>query len=181
MLNNNNNDNLIEVVVSTNKCTKVVKGGKNLSFAVLSIVGDKKGRVSYGIGKAREVADARTKAFTNAKKKLIKIPLKESRTVHYDIETTFSACKVIIRSAPSGTGIIAGNIQRNIFECLGIKDVVAKSVGTTNPYNVVFATFKALTSIDSPKNIADRRGKNIGDIIKRRNKLISSNNIEEGK
>ena len=114
-----------ELGISVNKCTKVVKGGKNLSFAVLVVVGDKKGRINFGIGKAREVADARAKAFTNAKKSLKKVPLKEGRTLHHDYEGDFGACKVIIRNAPSGTGVISGGIMRSIFECLGVKDVVA--------------------------------------------------------
>lgn len=183
MLNINKENSLIEKLISVNKCTKVVSGGKNLSFAALVVVGDKKGKVNFGIGKAREVADARTKAFTNAKKMLKKVPLKESRTVHHDCEGNFGACKVIIRTAPSGTGVISGGIMRNIFECLGIKDVVAKSIGSNNPYNVVMATFDALLGMNSPKAVAERRGKNINEVIKRRNFLMNIvvNNEEEGK
>lgn len=183
MLNKDKDNSLVEKLIAVNKTTKVVQGGKNLSFTVLVVVGDKKGKVNFGIGKAREVADARTKAFTNAKKTLIKVPLKEGRTVHHDIESSYGACKVIIRTAPSGTGIISGGIMRSIFEALGIKDVVAKSVGSNNPYNVVRATFNALQSINSPKSVADRRGKNINEIIKRRNSLINfnANNDEEVK
>ena len=183
MLGINKENSLVEKVIIVNKCTKVVKGGKNLSFAVLVVVGDKKGRINFGIGKAREVADARAKAFTNAKKSLKKVPLKEGRTVHHDAEGNFGACKVVIRTAPSGTGIISGGVMRSIFECLGIKDVVAKSIGSSNPYNVIMATFDALLNINSPKSVADRRGKNINEIIKRRNLLMNSvvNNEEEGK
>ena len=183
MSNIDNKDSLVEKLISVNKCTKVVSGGKNLSFAALVVVGDKKGRVNFGSGKAREVADARAKAFANAKKSLIKVPLKEGRTVHHDVEGNFGACKVIIRTAPSGTGIISGGVMRDIFECLGIKDVVAKSIGSPNPYNVVMATFNALSNINSPKSVAERRGKNINEIIKRRNSLMNSgtNNEEEGK
>ena len=183
MLNRDNKESLVEKLVSVNKCTKVVKGGKNLSFGVLVVVGDKKGRINFGTGKAREVADARTKAFANAKKTLKKIPLKEGRTVHHDVEGNFGACKVVIRTAPSGTGIISGGVMRSIFECLGIKDVVAKSIGSSNPYNVIMATFDALLNINSPKSVADRRGKNINEIIKRRNLIMNSvaNNEEEGK
>ena len=174
MLNRDNKESsLVEKLISVNKCTKVVKGGKNLSFGALVVVGDKKGRVNFGTGKAIEVADARTKAFTNAKKRLIKVPLKEGRTVHHDVEGNYGACKVIIRTAPSGTGIISGGVMRSIFECLGVKDVVAKSVGSSNPYNVVMAVFNALQSINSPKSVADRRGKNINEIIKRRNSLMN--------
>lgn len=183
MLNRDNKESLVEKLVSINKCTKVVKGGKNLSFGALVVVGDKKGKVNFGTGKAREVADARTKAFANAKKTLKKIPLKEGRTVHHDAEGNFGACKVVIRTAPSGTGIISGGVMRSIFECLGIKDVVAKSIGSSNPYNVILATFDALLGINSPKSVADRRGKNINEIIKRRNLIMNSvaNNEEEGK
>ncbi|MDD2839938.1 MAG: 30S ribosomal protein S5 [Rickettsiales bacterium] len=183
MFNINKENSLVEKLVSINKCTKVVKGGKNLSFAALVVVGDKKGKINFGVGKAREVADARTKAFTNAKKILKKVPLKESRTVHHDCEGTFGACKVIIRTAPSGTGVISGGVKRNIFECLGIKDVVAKTVGSNNPYNVIMATFNALLGINSPKVVAERRGKNINEVIKRRNFLMNVvvNNEEEGK
>lgn len=182
MLNSNKDNALVEKLIIVNKCTKVVKGGKNLSFGALVVVGDKKGRINFGVGKAREVADARNKAFASAKKSLKKVPLKEGRTVHHDIEGQYGACKVVIRTAPSGTGIISGAVMRSIFECLGIKDVVAKSIGSSNPYNVILATFNALLNINSPKAVADRRGKNINEIIKRRNSLLNSdNNEEEGK
>ena len=183
MLGINKENSLVEKVISVNKCTKVVKGGKNLSFAVLVVVGDKKGRINFGIGKAREVADARAKAFTNAKKSLKKVPLKEVRTLHHDYEGDFGACKVVIRNAPSGTGVISGGIMRSIFECLGVKDVVAKTIGSNNPYNVVMATFNALLDINSPKAVAERRGLNINEVIKRRNFLmnVNNNNEEEGK
>ena len=182
MLNSNKDNALVEKLIIVNKCTKVVKGGKNLSFGAVVVVGDKKGRINFGVGKAREVADARNKAFASAKKSLKKVPLKEGRTVHHDIEGQYGACKVVIRTAPSGTGIISGGVMRSIFECLGIKDVVAKSIGSSNPYNVILATFNALLNINSPKAVADRRGKNINEIIKRRNSLLNSgNNEEEGK
>lgn len=183
MLNRDNRESLVEKLISINKCTKVVKGGKNLSFGALVVVGDKKGKVNFGTGKAREVADARNKAFTNAKRSLKRIPLKEGRTVHHDIEGNFGACKVVVRTAPLGTGVISGGVMRSIFECLGVKDVVAKSIGSSNPYNVIMATFNALLNINSPKSVADRRGKNINEIIKRRNSLLNSvvNNEEEGK
>lgn len=167
-------NNLIEKLVSINRNTKVVTGGKNLSFSALMIVGDKKGKAGFGMGKALEVADARSKATNVAKKKMVKIPLKEGRTVHHDYEGTFGACKVVIRSAPSGTGIISGGVMRHIFECLGIKDVVAKTVGSGNPYNVVMATFNALNNINSPKTVAERRKRNINEVIKRRNQLVTA-------
>ena len=175
MFNNSSNENLVEYVVLVNKCTKVVKGGKNLSFAVLVVVGDKKGRIGYGVGKAREVVSARNKAFTNAKKKLWKVPLKESRTLHHDVSADFCTCKVVIRSAAPGTGIIAGPVVRNVLYSLGLKDVVAKVIGSSNPYNVIVAVFRALLSCNSPKSIADRRGKSVSEVIKRRNILLSSN------
>jgi small subunit ribosomal protein S5 len=169
-----NIDSLVEKLISINRNTRVVTGGKNLSFSALVVVGDKKGRVGFGMGKALEVNDAKQKAGNLARKRLIKVPLKESRTVHHDYETTFGACKVIVRSAPMGTGIISGNIQRSVFEALGIKDIVCKTVGSNNPYNVVMAIFKVFKEINSPKTVADRRGKNINEIIKRRNQLMGS-------
>ncbi|MDR0423524.1 MAG: 30S ribosomal protein S5 [Rickettsiales bacterium] len=174
-----NIDNLVEKLVSINRNTKVVTGGKNLSFSALVIVGDKKGRVGFGIGKALEVSDAKSKATNAAKKKMVKVPLKESRTVHHDYEGSFGACKVVIRSAPNGTGVISGGVQRSIFEALGIKDIIAKTIGTGNPYNVVLATFKALQSINSPKNVADRRRLDINEVIKRRNKIMKGIDFKE--
>lgn len=182
MYKDNRENLLVEKLISVNRCTKVVKGGKNMSFGALVIVGDKKGKVNFGIGKAKEVADSRTKAFVNAKKVLKKVSLKESRTIHYDVEGNYGACKVVIRTAPSGTGIIAGGVMRSIFECVGIKDVVAKSIGSNNPYNVILATFDALLNANSPKTVAERRGKNVNEIIKRRNTLLNVvvTNEEEG-
>jgi small subunit ribosomal protein S5 len=136
------------------------------------------------MGKALEVSDAKAKANTSAKKRMIKIPLKEGRTLHHDYEGSFGACKVIIRSAVSGTGVISGGIMRNIFECLGVKDVIAKTIGSNNPYNVIMATFIVLQDINSPKAVADRRGKNINEVIRRRNQLMGiviENNEEEKK
>ena len=167
--NNNNNSELIERVVSVNKATKVVKGGKNFSFAVLVVVGDENGRVGFAKGSSKEVPDAKNKAFEAAKKSLIKISLKEGRTIHHDVIAKFCAAEVVLRSAPAGTGIIAGGPMRAIFECAGIKDIVAKSLGTSNPYNMVGATFKALKSIYSPRVIADRKSKEISEIVKKRN------------
>ena len=175
MLNYKDKDNaLVEKLIMVNKVSKTVSGGKNMSFAALVVVGDKKGKVNFGTGKAREVADARTKAFASAKRLLKKVPLKEGRTLHHDVEGGYGACKVIIRTAPSGTGIIAGGVMRSVFECLGIKDIVAKSIGSPNPYNVILATFDALLGVNSPKSVADRRNKNVNEIIKRRNLLLNS-------
>ncbi|MDR2526853.1 MAG: 30S ribosomal protein S5 [Rickettsiales bacterium] len=174
-----NLENLVEKLISINRNTKVVTGGKSLSFSALVIVGDKKGRVGYGMGKALEVSDAKSKANNAAKKKLFKIPLKEGRTLHHDYESSFGACKVIIKTAVPGTGIISSQTMRSIFECLGIRDVVAKVVGSNNPYNVVRATFKALQSVNSPKVVADRRGKNVNEIIKRRNQLMGGSMNED--
>lgn len=174
MFNKEKENALVEKVITTGRTSKTVTGGKNISFRVLVVVGDKKGRVGFGCGKAREVADARTKAFTAAKRVLKKVPLKEGRTLHHDVEGGYGACKAVIRTAPSGTGIIAGGVMRSVFECLGIKDVVAKSIGSPNPYNVILATFDALLGVNSPKSVADRRGKNVNEIIKRRNLLLNS-------
>ncbi len=183
--NNNNNNNkssnsgeLVEKLVLVNKVSKTVKGGKNFSFAALVVVGDKNGKVGFGKGNAKEVMDAKNKAFEAAKKSLIKVALKEGRTIHHDIEGRFCAGKVNLRSAPPGTGVIAGGPMRAIFECAGINDIVAKSIGTSNPYNMVAATFEALKSLLSPKMIADRRLKDVSHIVKKRNlalNIVSAN------
>ena len=175
---NNNNQSkqqseLIERLVAINKVSKTVKGGKNLSFAALVIVGDKNGRVGFGKGNATEVSDAKNKAFEAAKKAMSKIALKEGRTIHHDSKGIFCAAKVYLRSAPAGTGVIAGGPMRAIFECAGIHDIVAKSVGTSNPYNMVAATFLALKSLLSPKIVAERRSKEISEIVKRRNAAVN--------
>ncbi len=170
--NNNANVEMVERLISVNKVSKTVKGGKNLSFAALVIVGDKNGRVGFGKGNAVEVTDAKNKAFEAAKKSLIKVALKEGRTVHHDSFAQYCSAKVYLRSAPSGTGVIAGGPMRAIFECAGINDIVAKSVGTSNPYNMVAATFKALKDLASPKIVAEKRGKEISEIVKRRNSAL---------
>jgi small subunit ribosomal protein S5 len=150
-----------------------------MSFSVLVVVGDKSGKVGYGKGNATEVNDAKNKAFESAKKAMMKVSLKEGRTIHHDVYSTFCSAKVYLRSAPVGTGVIAGGPMRAIFECAGINDVVAKSVGTSNPYNMVAATFKALKSLYSPKIVAERRSKEISEIVKRRN--LALNNTSENK
>lgn len=170
---NNSNTELLEKLVLVNKVSKTVKGGKNFSFAALVVVGDKNGRVGFGKGSAKEVIDAKNKAFESAKKSLIQVSLKEGRTIHHDIEGRFCAGKVSLRSAPAGTGVIAGGPMRAIFECAGINDIVAKSIGTSNPYNMVAATFKALDSLLSPKIVAARRSKDISEIVKKRNLALN--------
>ncbi len=159
---------LIDKLVSINRVAKVVKGGRRFGFAALVVVGDGKGRVGYGSGKAKEVSDAMRKALETAKKSMMRIPLREGRTVHHDLYGRFGAGKVIIRTAPVGTGIIAGGPMRAVFEALGIQDVVAKSVGTSNPHNMLKATFDALEGMKSPRAIAAKRGKAVGEIVDRR-------------
>lgn len=159
---------LIDKLVSINRVAKVVKGGRRFGFAALVVVGDGKGKVGYGAGKAKEVSDAMRKATDDAKKSMIRIPLREGRTLHHDIYGRFGSGKVIIRTAPVGTGIIAGGPMRAVFEALGVQDVVAKSVGTSNPHNMVKATFNALQEMKSPRAVAAKRGKKVGEIVERR-------------
>ncbi|MEL1250704.1 30S ribosomal protein S5 [Aurantiacibacter sp. DGU6] len=160
-------EELIEKLVHINRVAKVVKGGKRFGFAALVVVGDGKGRVGFGHGKAREVPEAINKATAAAKKKMIRVPLKEGRTLHHDGRGHFGAGKVVVRSAPPGTGIIAGGPMRAVFEALGVADVVTKSVGTSNPYNMIRATFDGLTNQTSPKSVAQRRGKKVADLLGR--------------
>ena len=158
----------IEKLVAINRVAKVVKGGKRFSFSALVVVGDGKGRVGFAMGKAREVADAVKKAFEKAKKCMVRIPLREGRTLHHDVFGRFGAGKVVLRSAVSGTGIIAGGAMRAVFEALGIQDVVSKCIGSANPHNMVRATFDALRATVSPRYIAAKRGKRIGEVTSRR-------------
>lgn len=160
-------EELIEKLVHINRVSKTVKGGKRFGFAALVVVGDGKGRVGFGHSKAREVPEAITKATASAKKKMIRVALKEGRTLHHDGKGHFGAGKVNVRTAPAGTGIIAGGPMRAVFESLGVADVVTKSVGTSNPYNMIRATFDALTNQTSPKSVAQRRGKKIADLLGR--------------
>ncbi|WP_333571047.1 30S ribosomal protein S5 [Sphingomonas sp.] len=160
-------EELIEKLVHINRVSKTVKGGKRFGFAALVVVGDGKGRVGFGHGKAREVPEAISKATASAKKAMIRVPLKEGRTLHHDGNGHFGAGRVTVRSAPQGTGIIAGGPMRAIFESLGVADVVTKSVGTSNPYNMIRATFEALGEQTSPKSVAQRRGKKIADLLGR--------------
>ena len=155
-------------LVHINRVAKVVKGGKRFGFAALVVVGDLKGRVGFGHGKAREVPEAIRKATESAKRELIRVPLRDGRTLHHDTRGRHGAGKVLLRSAPPGTGIIAGGAMRAVFEMLGVQDVVAKSLGSTNPYNVIRATFDALKVQENPRNIATRRGMKVSEIVSRR-------------
>jgi small subunit ribosomal protein S5 len=161
-------DDLTDKLVTINRVAKVVKGGRRFAFAALVVVGDQKGRVGYGAGKAREVPEAIRKATERAKRALIRVPMKEGRTLHHDMFGHYGAGKVILRAAPAGTGIIAGGPMRAVFESLGIHDVVAKSLGSRNPHNMVKATFAALQAVASPRSVANRRGKKVTDILGKR-------------
>ncbi len=161
-------EELIEKLVHINRVSKTVKGGKRFGFAALVVVGDGKGRVGFGHGKAREVPEAIAKGTAAAKKAMIRVPLRDGRTLHHDAYGHFGAGKTYVRSAAQGTGIIAGGPMRAVFEALGVADVVTKSVGTNNPYNMIHATFAALTAQTSPKSVAQRRGKKIADLMARR-------------
>ena len=159
---------LVDKLVSINRVAKVVKGGRRFGFAALVVVGDAKGRVGFGAGKAREVPEAIRKATEKAKRALIRVPLREGRTLHHDVRGRYGAGKVVLRAAPPGTGIIAGGPMRAVFETLGVHDVVAKSLGTANPHNMIKATFDALAHLNSPRSVAARRGKKVAEIIGRR-------------
>jgi len=156
---------LIEKLVGINRVAKVVKGGKNFSFSALVIVGDGKGRVGHGLGKAREVPDAIRKATEAATRAMVRVPLRDSRTFHHDALGRFGAGHVVVRTASAGTGIIAGGPARAVFEALGVHDVVCKSIGSTNPHNMVRATFAALAEMSSPRQVAARRHKKVSEII----------------
>jgi small subunit ribosomal protein S5 len=164
-------EELIEKLVHINRVSKTVKGGKRFGFAALVVVGDGKGRVGFGHGKAREVPEAISKATAAAKKAMVRVPLREGRTLHHDGLGHFGAGRVYVRSAPAGTGIIAGGPMRAVFESLGVADVVTKSIGTSNPYNMVRATFEALKEQTSPKAVAQRRGRKVADLMARREGL----------
>ena len=166
-------------LVHINRVAKVVKGGRRFGFAALVVVGDQKGRVGFGHGKAREVPEAIRKATEEAKKTMVRVPLRESRTLHHDGHGRHGAGKVMLRAAPPGTGVIAGGPMRAVLETLGVQDVVAKSVGSSNPYNMVRATFDALKGQSSPRQIASKRGKKVGDLLGRRNDGASTA-AEEG-
>ncbi len=158
-------DGIIDKLVTINRVAKVVKGGRRFAFAALVVVGDQKGRVGYGAGKAREVPEAIRKATERAKRGMIRVPMKEGRTLHHDVQGRYGAGNVVLRSASAGTGIIAGGPLRAVFESLGIGDVVAKSLGSRNPHNMVKATFAALGSCASPRSVANRRGKKVAELF----------------
>lgn len=171
---------VVEKLVSINRVAKVVKGGRRFGFAALVVAGDGKGRVGHGSGKAREVPEAIRKATEQAKRNLVRIPLREGRTLHHDTKGRFGAGRVILRPAPPGTGIIAGGPMRAIFESLGVQDVVAKSLGSSNPYNMVKATFDALVSIQSPRDVAAKRGKKLNEIVGRREMAVEGKEAVDG-
>ena len=158
----------IEKLVDINRVAKVVKGGRRFGFAAIMVVGDGKGRVGHGAGKAREVPEAIRKATENARKAMVRVPLREGRTLHHDVQGRYGAGRVVLRNAPPGTGIIAGGPIRAVFEALGVQDVVAKSIGSSNPHNMIKAAFVALESCMSPRAVAAKRGKKVSDILGRR-------------
>ncbi len=154
-------------LVAINRVSKTVKGGKRFGFAALVVVGDQKGRVGFGKGKAKEVPEAIRKATEQAKRQMVRVPLREGRTLHHDVNGRHGAGKVVMRTAPEGTGIIAGGPMRAVFEMLGVKDVVSKSIGSQNPYNMIRATLDGLTKESSPRQVAARRGKKVADILRK--------------
>jgi small subunit ribosomal protein S5 len=159
---------ITDKLVHINRVAKVVKGGRRFSFAALVVVGDGRGRVGFGTGKAREVPEAIRKATDHAKHTMIRVPLRDGRTLHHDVQGHFGAGRVVLRSAPAGTGVIAGGPMRAVFETMGVQDVVAKSIGSANPHNMIKATFNALNNCMSPRAVAARRGKKVGEIVARR-------------
>jgi len=170
---------LIEKLVGINRVAKVVKGGRRFGFAALMVVGDGRGRVGHGAGKAREVPEAIRKATEQAKRSMVRVPLREGRTLHHDIKGDYGAGHVILRSAPSGTGVIAGGPMRAIFESLGVQDVVAKSTGSSNPHNMIKATFAALNKIGSPRLVAAKRGKKVAEVFGRSSNDANSSPSEK--
>ena len=165
-------------LVSINRVSKTVKGGKRFGFAALVVVGDQKGRVGYGKGKAKEVPEAIRKATAQAKRQMVRIPLRDGRTLHHDVQGRHGAGKVVMRTAATGTGIIAGGPMRAVFEMLGVQDVVAKSVGSSNPYNMIRATIDGLLNESSPRMVAQRRGKKVADILNRDEPAAADDAVE---
>lgn len=157
-------------LVAINRVSKTVKGGKRFGFAALVVVGDQRGRVGFGKGKAKEVPEAIRKATEQAKRGLVRVPLRDGRTLHHDIEGRHGAGRVVMRTAVAGTGIIAGGPMRAVFEMLGVQDVVAKSLGSQNPYNMIRATIDGLKAEASPRSVANRRGKKVADILPQQDK-----------
>ena len=171
--NNKEDGDLVDKLVGINRVAKVVKGGRRFGFAALVVVGDQRGKVGFGTGKAKEVPEAIKKATDDAKKNMVKVPMKEGRTLHHDMKGHYGAGRVVLRSAPSGTGIIAGGPMRAVFETLGVQDVVAKSIGTSNPHNMIKATFDAFKSMYSPRNVANKRGRKVAEIFGNESKEIN--------
>ncbi len=161
-------EEFIEKLVSINRVAKVVKGGRRFGFAALVVVGDGKGRAGFGSGKAREVPEAIRKASEQARRNLMRVPLREGRTLHHDVRGRYGAGRVVLRAAPPGTGIIAGGAMRAVFQALGVQDVVTKSIGSANPHNMIRATFAAFDSLMSPRAVAAKRGKKVGEVIRRK-------------
>ena len=159
---------LVDKLVHINRVAKVVKGGRRFGFSALVVVGDQKGRVGFGHGKAREVPEAIRKATDQAKRTMVRVPLREGRTLHHDVNGRHGAGRVMLRAATAGTGVIAGGPMRAVFECLGVQDIVTKSIGSSNPFNMVRATFAALQNQTSPRMVAAKRGKKVSEIIGRR-------------
>ena len=176
--NDERDDGFVDKLVHINRVAKVVKGGRRFGFAALVVVGDQKGRVGFGHGKARDVPEAIRKASEAARRALIRVPLREGRTLHHDVSGRHGSGKVICRAAPPGTGIIAGGPMRAVFETLGVQDVVAKSFGSSNPYNMVRATFDALTNEDSPRGVAARRGIKVSTLQSRRRDVDAAEAVE---
>ncbi|MBN8827097.1 MAG: 30S ribosomal protein S5 [Sphingobacteriia bacterium] len=167
-------------LVLVRRVTKVVKGGRDFSFSALVVVGDGKGNVGFGSGKAKEVPEANKKAIEQAKKALIKVSLRENRTLHHDIIGKFGASSVVLRSAPAGTGVIAGGPVRTVLSLLGVQDVVGKSIGSTNANNIIRATFDALTRLSAPKSVAEKRNKKVSEIVQNREASDSKAEINKG-
>ena len=178
-LSREDGDDIQDKLVHINRVAKVVKGGRRFSFGALVVVGDGRGRVGFGTGKAREVPEAIRKATDQAKRDMIQVPLREGRTLHHDVDGRFGAGIVVLRSAPPGTGIIAGGPMRAVFETMGVQDVVAKSIGSANPHNMVKATFQALKHCSSPRNVAARRGKKISEIVSRRSAVSTNTKVKD--
>ncbi|WP_102106784.1 30S ribosomal protein S5 [Oceaniglobus roseus] len=164
-------------LVAINRVSKTVKGGKRFGFAALVVVGDQRGRVGFGKGKAKEVPEAIRKATEQAKRQMIRVPLRDGRTLHHDTAGRHGAGRVYMRTAPQGTGIIAGGPMRAVFEMLGVQDVVAKSIGSSNPYNMIRATIQGLAGEASPRSVAQRRGKKVADILPKREDSNQSSDI----
>jgi len=180
---NANQNEFVDKLVGVRRVAKTVKGGRRMSFTAIVVIGDEAGRVGWGGGKAREVPDAVRKATDVAKRGMVRVPLRNNRTIHHEVKGRFGASKVVLRPAVPGTGIIAGGPMRAVFEAMGIKDVVAKSQGSNNPYNLIQATFEAFAAIQTPRNVAAKRGLKITDLSLHRQEVdkgeASAQQVEE--